>query len=135
MPAGVCEAAARWGSLPLEQLAAPAAQLARDGVTINRAQAYVGRDAFAHKLRRWLPLSLADKATRWKNVLLGMFFFSRARAIRPGFEDDGSLRAICRRLDYLPLALELAAARVKASLAGEELSNCDVARSTILKPC
>jgi predicted ATPase len=42
------------------------------------------------------------------------FFFSRARAIRPGFEDDGSLRAICRRLDYLPLALELAAARVKA---------------------
>ena len=42
------------------------------------------------------------------------FFFSRARAIRPEFEDDGSLRAICRRLDYLPLALELAAARVKA---------------------
>jgi len=42
------------------------------------------------------------------------FFFSRARAVRPGFEDDGSLRAICRRLDYLPLALELAAARVKA---------------------
>lgn len=42
------------------------------------------------------------------------FFFSRARAVRPGFEDDGSLRAICRRLDYLPLALELAAARAKA---------------------
>ena len=42
------------------------------------------------------------------------FFFSRARAARPGFEDDGSLLAICRRLDYLPLALELAAARVKA---------------------
>jgi predicted ATPase/class 3 adenylate cyclase len=42
------------------------------------------------------------------------FFFSRARAIRPEFEDDGSVRPICRRLDYLPLALELAAARVKA---------------------
>jgi predicted ATPase len=42
------------------------------------------------------------------------FFFSRARAVRPEFEDDGSLRAICLRLDYLPLALELAAARVKA---------------------
>jgi gamma-glutamyltranspeptidase / glutathione hydrolase len=41
MPAGVCEATARWASLPLEQLAAPAARLARDGVTINRAQAYV----------------------------------------------------------------------------------------------
>jgi predicted ATPase len=42
------------------------------------------------------------------------FFFSRARAVRPEFEDDGSVRAICSRLDHLPLALELASARVKA---------------------
>jgi predicted ATPase len=42
------------------------------------------------------------------------FFFSRARSARPEFEDDGSVRAICDRLDHLPLALELAAARVKA---------------------
>jgi predicted ATPase len=42
------------------------------------------------------------------------FFFSRARTVRPEFEDDGSVRAICDRLDHLPLALELAAARVKA---------------------
>jgi predicted ATPase len=41
------------------------------------------------------------------------FFFSRARALRPEFEDDGSVRAICSRLDHLPLALELASARVK----------------------
>jgi gamma-glutamyltranspeptidase/glutathione hydrolase len=41
MPAGVCAAMDRWGSLPLEQLAAPAAVLARSGVEINHAQAYV----------------------------------------------------------------------------------------------
>lgn len=40
-PAGVCEAARRWGTVPLAQLAAPAAQLARDGVALNHGQAYV----------------------------------------------------------------------------------------------
>lgn len=40
-PAGVDEAARRWGSVPLAELAAPAAALARDGVPLNRAQAYV----------------------------------------------------------------------------------------------
>jgi gamma-glutamyltranspeptidase/glutathione hydrolase len=40
-PAGVCEAARRWGTIPLAQLAAPAAQLARDGVALNHGQAYV----------------------------------------------------------------------------------------------
>jgi predicted ATPase len=42
------------------------------------------------------------------------FFFARARAVQPAFEANGIVAAICRRLDYLPLALELAAARVKA---------------------
>src|SRR5208282_6721196 len=40
-PAGVCEAARRWGTLPLERLVEPAARLARDGVVINAGQAYV----------------------------------------------------------------------------------------------
>ncbi|MEN3312284.1 MAG: hypothetical protein V7645_1613 [Actinomycetota bacterium] len=38
----------------------------------------------------------------------------RARAVRPGFEPDESTRAICRRLDGLPLALELAASRLRS---------------------
>jgi predicted ATPase len=42
------------------------------------------------------------------------FFLGRARAVRPGFSDYEGVREICRRLDHLPLALELAAARVKA---------------------
>ncbi|HUA74505.1 MAG TPA: gamma-glutamyltransferase [Solirubrobacteraceae bacterium] len=40
-PAGVCEAARRWGTVPLAQLAAPAAQLAREGVALNHEQAYI----------------------------------------------------------------------------------------------
>jgi predicted ATPase len=42
------------------------------------------------------------------------FFLARARVVRPGFEPDEHVLPICRRVDHLPLALELAAARVKA---------------------
>jgi predicted ATPase len=40
-------------------------------------------------------------------------FEQRARAVRPGFVGDESLATVCERLDRLPLALELAAARVR----------------------
>jgi gamma-glutamyltranspeptidase / glutathione hydrolase len=42
-PAGVCEAMRRWGSMPLEDLAAPAAELAREGVEVNEGQAYIAK--------------------------------------------------------------------------------------------
>ncbi len=38
----------------------------------------------------------------------------RARAVRPDFEPDENAREICRRLDGLPLALELAASRLRS---------------------
>jgi gamma-glutamyltranspeptidase / glutathione hydrolase len=41
MPAGVAAAAARFGSRPLMELAAPAIELARGGVEVNRQQAYL----------------------------------------------------------------------------------------------
>jgi gamma-glutamyltranspeptidase / glutathione hydrolase len=40
-PAGVCEAARRWGTIELAELAAPAAELAREGVLLNAGQAYI----------------------------------------------------------------------------------------------
>jgi predicted ATPase len=42
------------------------------------------------------------------------FFAARARTVQPEFQVDAAVAEICRRLDELPLALELAAARVKA---------------------
>ncbi len=41
LPAGLAEAAARFGSVPLEELAGPAARLARDGVEVTPQQGYV----------------------------------------------------------------------------------------------
>jgi gamma-glutamyltranspeptidase / glutathione hydrolase len=42
-PAGVCAAVERWGTLPLRELVAPAARLAREGVVLNTEQAYVAK--------------------------------------------------------------------------------------------
>ncbi|MBM3647921.1 MAG: NAD(P)/FAD-dependent oxidoreductase [Alphaproteobacteria bacterium] len=46
---------------------------------LQRSPTYVvarpAEDALANRLRRWLPLRLAYALTRWKNVLLGMYFY------------------------------------------------------------
>jgi predicted ATPase/class 3 adenylate cyclase len=42
-----------------------------------------------------------------------VLFTERARALKSDFEPDDAVAEVCRRLDGLPLALELAAARVK----------------------
>lgn len=63
-------------------------------------------------------LSLADDAVR--------LFFDRAARARPGFtvNDDNSaaVHEICHRLDGMPLAIELAAARVRALSPNEILA-------------
>jgi predicted ATPase len=41
------------------------------------------------------------------------FFLSRARTVRPDVQPSEAVRLVCRRLDNLPLALELAAARTR----------------------
>jgi len=53
------------------------------------------------------------------------FFAARARAVKPDFEVDAAVSEICKRLDSLPLALELAAARVKALSTEQILSRLE----------
>lgn len=52
-------------------------------------------------------------------------FVSRARAIDPAFQADAAVAEICRRLDDLPLALELAAARSKTLSSAQLLARLD----------
>jgi predicted ATPase/DNA-binding SARP family transcriptional activator len=52
-------------------------------------------------------------------------FVERATAVRRDLQPDESVAAICRALDGLPLAIELAAARAKALSAGEIASRLD----------
>jgi predicted ATPase/class 3 adenylate cyclase len=53
------------------------------------------------------------------------FFLARARAVDPDFRADDAVPEICRRLDDLPLALELAAARVKTLSSAQLLERLD----------
>ena len=52
-------------------------------------------------------------------------FLARARAIKPEFRADDAISEICAHLDDLPLALELAAARVKALSSAQILERLD----------
>ena len=52
-------------------------------------------------------------------------FIERARAVDSGFTANGEVAEICRRLEGLPLALELAAARVGMLSADELLARLD----------
>lgn len=73
---------------------------------------------------RWIvpPLDLPDDAVAASDVAMGyaavQLFAARAADASPGFavtsDNESAVVAVCRRLDGLPLALELAATRVPA---------------------
>ena len=63
------------------------------------------RLSLAAELEYRVPMLAADDAVS--------LFEARARALSPRFEPDGQVQEICERLDGLPLAIELAAARAR----------------------
>ncbi len=73
------------------------------------------------------PLAVPDEAHRDLDVLLGVesvdLLLDRARAIRPdlelGRDDVASIVQICRQLDGMPLAIELAAGRLRSLSLGD----------------
>jgi predicted ATPase/DNA-binding CsgD family transcriptional regulator len=78
------------------------------------------------------PLKLpetADSAASAASTDAVRLFVDRARSGRPGFDIDAgnatSVVAICRRLDGMPLAIELAAARVASLTPGEIMARLD----------
>jgi predicted ATPase/serine/threonine protein kinase len=78
------------------------------------------------------PLAVKFERTTAEDVLASdavQLFVERARLVRPGFApDDRNARTIaevCRRLDGIPLAIELAAARVKLLSVEQILAKLD----------
>ncbi|MFX0575336.1 BTAD domain-containing putative transcriptional regulator [Nocardia nepalensis] len=79
-----------------------------------------------HQIR---PLPWPDDAAEAESFPAIRLFVERARAVRPDFAlDAGTALAvveICRRLDGLPLAIELAAARLRALSVGQIAAKLD----------
>ena len=77
------------------------AKTAAHVVMLQRSPTYVvsrpGDDKFGLWLRKWLPSMLAYQLTRWKNVLLGMFFFKIMRK----YPAQGKARLVAMARDEL----------------------------------
>jgi predicted ATPase/class 3 adenylate cyclase len=93
----------------VEQVVAAAPELARlQGRCPNLSILATSREPLRIAGEREYPLAPLAEASAVE------LFRQRAQAVLPGFSDDyGRLAEICNRLDSLPLAIELAAARVK----------------------
>ncbi|MDQ6811353.1 MAG: gamma-glutamyltransferase [Actinomycetota bacterium] len=125
-PAGVCEALGRWGTVPLAELAAPAARLAREGVVLNAGQAYVAeilRDLLSSTpecAELWAPDGhILREGERLRNPELGdallrlgeegaepFYRGDVARAVREWLSDHGGWLSGEDLADYRAIARE-----------------------------
>lgn len=86
-----------------------------------------------------MPLTVPDAATpdeAGADAAAVRLFVERAAAVRPGFrltdENLADVIAICRALDGVPLAIELAAARIRAYTPRELVTRLDSALSMLV---
>ena len=77
------------------------------------------RERLAISFEQEYPVPSLDEAAAEE------LFAARARQVKPGFEADEAVGEICRRLDRLPLALELASTRVKLMSTSQMLDRLD----------
>jgi gamma-glutamyltranspeptidase / glutathione hydrolase len=104
-PAGVCEAARRWASMSLEDLAAPAARMAREGVALNAGQAYVARiladllTSTPECAALWAPEGrILREGETLRNPELGDALARLARDGAQPFYEGDIARAVCQWL-------------------------------------
>jgi monooxygenase len=68
---------------------------------LQRSPTYIvarpSEDVIANWLRKWLPAKAAYAVTRWKNVLLGMYFYNLARR-KPDYTKKGILTLVQKEL-------------------------------------
>jgi predicted ATPase len=101
----------------LLEAAAPVVSLARSSQEVALlATSRVPLGVRGERRYRVEPLPLDDAAT---------LFVERAREVNPRFGDGAPVRRICDRLDRLPLALELAAARARGTSAAKLAERLD----------
>lgn len=77
------------------------------------------RERLAVSFEQEYPVPALDEAAAEE------LFVSRARQLDPDFQPDETVGEICRRLDRLPLALELASTRVKLMSTAQMLSRLE----------
>jgi len=60
------------------------AKTAKHVTMLQRSPTYIvsrpAQDKMANWLRKWMPSKMAYGAVRWRNILMGMYFFNRARS-------------------------------------------------------
>jgi gamma-glutamyltranspeptidase / glutathione hydrolase len=141
VPAGVCAAAERWGSIPLGELVEPAAALAREGVALNAEQAYVA-EILGDLLRStpecsalWAPTGrLIREGQQLRNPELASALERLAEEGAEPFYRGDIAQAVCAWLDERGGSITPESLRRYRAIAREPLSVAYRERTVLTNP-